>query len=138
MVWVRGSGMPEPVPETVPLIVRDNDHSMSNILLTAALEKIGRPYELVVTASLMHAVTDATDAGMGLTAYAKRRIGATGLAICRDKSLPPLADLTCSLCVRESAESKMLDDLVGMIARIVSPEDSVVLAKKLQVARPPR
>ncbi len=49
LVWVRGHSMPEPLPEVIPLVAR-NDHWMSRGAAIAALEKISRPFEVVLSA----------------------------------------------------------------------------------------
>jgi DNA-binding transcriptional LysR family regulator len=139
MVWARGRGMAEPLPAVIPLVTRDDDRSISRGLPAAALEKVGRAWELVLTATSTSSVVSAAEHGLGLTVYATRRIGTTGLVVCQDRTLPPLPDLICRLCVRESAESKMLDELVAMMADVACPDGDILATEKLaQFARPTR
>ncbi|MGZ3411987.1 MAG: LysR family transcriptional regulator [Xanthobacteraceae bacterium] len=130
MIWARGRTLAEPLPEVVPLVARD-DHWMNYGLAVAALDKVGRSYEFTLTAPTILALLSAVNNGLGLLPFARRRIGATNLVICQDKSLPKLPEIVCSLCVREAADSKMLDDLAHLIADVVKPGSESVELEKL-------
>jgi DNA-binding transcriptional LysR family regulator len=135
MIWARGQSLREPLPEVVPLVAREN-HWLSQSLAVATLDRVGRPYELVLTSPSILGALSAADNGLGLLTYAKRRIAATNLVVCEDKSLPKLPDMICSLCVRESAGTKMLDDLVSVIADVVRPGAATSIEKRPEFIQP--
>ncbi len=53
--------------------------------------------------------------------FAKRRIGSADLAQVMDPSLPKLPDVVCSICVREAADTEMLDYMANAIAEVITP-----------------
>lgn len=120
LVWVRGHSMPEPLPEVIPLVAR-NDHWMSRSTAIAALEKVSRPFEVILSAPTILAMLSSVRAGMGIMPFAKRRIGSADLAQVTDPTLPKLPDVVCSICVREAGDTEMLDYLAGAIAEVIRP-----------------
>ena len=121
LVWVRGHSMPEPLPEVVPLISR-NDHWMSRGAAIAALEKVGRPFEVILSAPTILALLASVRAGMGIMPFVKRRISSTDLVEIMDPTLPKLPDVVCSICVREAGDTEMLDYLASAIAEVITPD----------------
>jgi DNA-binding transcriptional LysR family regulator len=120
LVWVRGHSMPEPLPEVIPLVAR-NVHWMSRGSAIAALEKVGRPFEVILSAPTVLAMLSSVRAGIGIMPFAKRRIGSADLAQVMDPSLPKLTDIVCSICVREAGDAEMLDFLATAIADMITP-----------------
>jgi DNA-binding transcriptional LysR family regulator len=123
LAWVRGHSMPEPLPEIVPLIARA-DHWMSRGTAFAALEKVGRPFEVILSAPTILAMLSSVRAGIGIMPFAKRRIGTADLAQVMDPSLPKLPDVVCSICVREAGDTELLDFLTTAIAELIMPAPS--------------
>jgi len=121
LVWVRGHSMPEPLPEVVPLVAR-NDHWMSRGAAFAALEKVGRPFEVILSAPTILAMLSSVRAGIGIMPFAKRRIGRADLVEVTDPSLPKLPDVVCCICVREAGDTEMLDYLATAIAEVITPD----------------
>jgi DNA-binding transcriptional LysR family regulator len=136
LTWVRGATTPEPLPDVVPLVAR-SDHWLNHGLAVAALEKIGRNYEFTFTAPTVRALVSAVSAGFGIMPFAKRRLETTDLVLVQDRSLPKLPDVVCSICVRESAEGGMLDDLAQAVADVIKPtaEDQVARTSEFAQAR---
>jgi DNA-binding transcriptional LysR family regulator len=122
LVWVRGHTMPEPLPELIPLVAR-NDHWMSRGTAIAALEKVSRPFEVILSAPTVLAMLSSVRAGIGIMPFAKRRIGSADLAMVQDPTMPKLPDVVCSICVREGGDAELLDYLTTAIAEAIRPEE---------------
>jgi DNA-binding transcriptional LysR family regulator len=120
LVWVRGHSMPEPLPSVIPLVAR-HDHWMSRGTAIASLEKVGRPFEVILAAPTILAMLSSVRAGIGIMPFAKRRIGTADLAEVMDPSLPKLPDVVCSICVREAGDTELLDYMVTAIADVIRP-----------------
>jgi DNA-binding transcriptional LysR family regulator len=120
LVWVRGHSMPEPLPKVIPLVAR-HDHWMSRGTGIAALEKVGRSFEVILSAPTILAMLSSVRAGIGIMPFARRRMGSADLALVMDPSLPKLPDIVCSICVREAGDTEMLDYLARSIAEVITP-----------------
>jgi DNA-binding transcriptional LysR family regulator len=137
LTWVRGRIMPEPLPDIVPLVARD-EHWMNQGLAIAALEKIGRGYEFTFKAPTILGLLSAVRNGFGIMPFVRRRLGTIDLVIVEDPTLPPLPDVVCSISVREIVNSEIFDDLARAIADVVKPSAGIPNGVKLSELVPIR
>lgn len=83
VVWVRGSRVPFPLSERVPL-VSFGDDCIFHVMAVEALQKAGRPYDVVYVSGSTTGLAAAISAGLGVMALARSRTGIPGLAVWDD------------------------------------------------------
>lgn len=130
MVWIRAaSSMLDP---TRPLrLVTRGDQCIFHKHMIAALEAAARDYEIVFTSAHVDDLTQAVAAGLGVTALP--RTLSTGALVCEDDALPKLADVECSIWVRnDDTDAGASKDLAALLAEALKPAPQIPLATRAE------
>ena len=132
MVWLRGPATQLNPAAPVPLVSLRED-CVYHRAAVAALDRAGRPSELVLTAPTMVSLAAAVEAGLGIMALARCRVEPWNLTVWHDAPLPKLPVLSWGVYVGEGGERGPIEFLADSIAANIK---SVTLEAAKQAAAP--
>lgn len=115
LVWVRGDATRLDPAAPVPLVTLSEDCIYYRTAVDV-LERAGRNSELVFTGPTVVSLAAAINAGMGIMALPRSRVGIPNLTIWEDAPLPTLPNLVWGVYLREGGARDRLQDLADMIA----------------------
>lgn len=120
MVWVRGPAYAVDGASPVSLVTYGEDCVLHKAMIEA-LDKAGRAYDIVYTGSSVASLGAAVNAGLGVMAMTRSRIGASGMTVWDNAPLPRLPDIFCGIYIREGADRMALEQLADAIAGVLNP-----------------
>ena len=121
LVWVGTPAMRLDPARPVP-VVSYGEECLFHRTAVAALHRAGRDHIMVFVGATMALLWSAVIAGFGVMVWPRSRVGdMPGLAICEDKSLPVLPDISCAVHVREGGQREIRDQLADAIASTLRP-----------------
>lgn len=131
MVWIRGVSAALDPTQPLRLLTR-GEHCIFHRHMVAALEAAARDYEIVLTSTQVDDLTQAVAAGLGVTALPRTLALSTGALVCEDDAMPKLAEIVCSVWVRDDAEPGASDDLAALLAEALRPAPQIPLANRTE------
>jgi len=115
LVWARGASLRLEAERPVPLVTYGEPCTYHRAA-TAALKSAGRDWENVFTGPSLASLKGAVGLGLGVMAIARRVASQAGMSIWEDAPLPKLADLYCSILVREGGARAAYEQVADEIA----------------------
>lgn len=119
-VWVHNPVYPYD-PNAPVGLVSFGEHCAMHQLAVAALEEIGRAYEVVYVNSSTASLAAAVNAGLGVMILIRSRVDTAGLTAWDDAPYPKPADLFCGVSIREGDGRVALEQLADAVAAALNP-----------------
>jgi DNA-binding transcriptional LysR family regulator len=129
LTWIRGPATVLDPAQPVRLVTRGEDCIFHRHMISA-LDAAARNYEIVFSAANTDDLTRAVAAGFGVTALPRSLAASSGAPLCDDGTLPRLADIMCSVCVRADTDAGARDDLAAIIADTFRPAAQIALGNR--------
>lgn len=130
VVWIRAASSTLDPARPLRLVTR-GDHCNFHQLMVGALEAAACDYEIALTSAHVDDLTQAVAAGLGVTALP--RALSTGALVCEEDALPKLADVECSVWVRnDDADAGAHGGLATLLAEALRPAPQIPLAARTE------
>lgn len=119
--WVHNPVYPHDGNAPVALVSFGEDCALHRTAV-AALDQVGRAYEVVYVSPSTASLAAAINAGLGIMTLTRNRVETAGLAVWDDAPYPRPADLFCGISIREGDGREALEQLADAMALVLNPQ----------------
>jgi DNA-binding transcriptional LysR family regulator len=127
VVWVRKPGF-ELDPDSPLPIVTFGEVCAFHRAMTASLNEIQRPFEVVFVSASEACVLSAVKEGLGVSLMPRSRAQGKGVDIWDEAPLPRVRDMYCGVYLGETGEQAVLEELADAIYDVLGPKLSAARA----------